>query len=115
MTSLNKMIDHTLLRPEATAQQIIRLCQEARQYEFVAVCINPAWVPLAVRELRGTGVAVATVNGFPLGATLPDVKAFEAERSILAGASEVDMVINIGALKSGEYQSVQDDIAAVVK
>lgn len=109
------MIDHTLLKPEATAEQITQLCQEARQHHFASVCVNPAWVPLAADELRGSRVAVCTVIGFPLGATLPEVKAFETQRCIAAGASEIDMVINIGALKSRDYRWVAQDISGVVR
>ncbi len=112
---LASMIDHTLLKPEATAEQIVKLCQEARQHHFASVCINPAWVPLAADELRGSRVAVCTVVGFPLGATLPEVKAFETQRCVTAGASEIDMVINIGALKSRDYRWVAQDISSVVR
>jgi deoxyribose-phosphate aldolase len=107
-------IDHTLLKPQATEDQFRQLCAEARQYHFATVCVNPAWVPLCAELLRGSPVKVCTVVGFPLGATLPDVKAFEAQRCIVLGAAEVDMVINIGALKSRQYDVVQADIAAVV-
>jgi deoxyribose-phosphate aldolase len=108
------MIDHTLLKPTATEEQIRALCAEARQYRFASVCINPAWVPLCARLLAGSPVKVCTVVGFPLGATLTAVKAYETQQVIAAGAQEVDMVINVGALKSGQDQVVQDDIAAVV-
>jgi deoxyribose-phosphate aldolase len=108
------MIDHTLLKPTATEEQIRTLCAEAREYRFASVCINPAWVPLCAELLAGSPVKVCTVVGFPLGATLASVKAYEAEQTITAGAQEVDMVINIGALKSGQDELVQDDIAAVV-
>lgn len=108
------MIDHTLLKPTATEEEIRALCAEARQYRFASVCINPAWVPLCARLLAGSPVKVCTVVGFPLGATLTAVKAYETQQVIAAGAQEVDMVINIGALKSGQDQVVQDDIAAVV-
>jgi deoxyribose-phosphate aldolase len=108
------MIDHTLLKPDATQAQIIQLCAEARQFSFAAVCVNPTWVPLCAGELRGSGVRVCTVVGFPLGATLPAVKAYEAEQCIAAGAGEIDMVINIGALKSGDDSLVRTDIAGVV-
>jgi deoxyribose-phosphate aldolase len=103
------LIDHTLLKPEATETDIKRLCEEAATYHFASVCVNPTWVRSASCFLRGTGVPVCTVIGFPLGATLPDVKAYEARRAIFDGAREVDMVINIGALKSG------DDCADFVK
>ncbi len=108
------MIDHTLLKPDATKDQIRQLCQEAKEYGFAAVCINPAWVELAAELLRGTPVAVCTVIGFPLGATLTEVKAYESERAIALGARELDMVINVGALKSREYAWVEEDIRAVV-
>jgi len=113
--SLARLIDHTLLKPEATAEQIRRLCAEARHYGFAAVCVNPWWVPLCVQELKGTGVKVATVIGFPLGATTTEAKAFEARQAVEAGAEELDMVINVGALKSGHLDRVQEDIAAVVR
>lgn len=108
-------IDHTLLKPEATPAQIEQLCAEAREYGFIAVCVNPCYVRLAVQQLRGSPVRVASVVGFPLGASLPQVKAYEAEQAILDGATEIDMVINIGALKAGDDRLVQEDIAAVVK
>ncbi len=107
-------IDHTLLKPQATEDQFRQLCAEARQFSFATVCINPAWVPLCAQLLRGCPVKVCTVIGFPLGATLPDVKAFETQRCVALGAAEVDMVINIGALKSRQYDVVEEDIAAVV-
>lgn len=109
------LIDHTLLKPEASESDIGTLCKEAAQYGFASVCVNPFWVKKAAEFLRGTGVPVCTVIGFPLGATLPDVKAFEARRSIFNGALEVDMVINIGALKSGDDCAVEDDIRRVVE
>ena len=107
-------IDHTLLKPQATEDQFRQLCAEARQFSFATVCVNPAWVPLCASLLRGSPVKVCTVIGFPLGATLPEVKAFETQRCITLGASELDMVINIGALKSRQYGVVEEDIAAVV-
>ncbi len=109
-----KLIDHTLLKPEATRDQIAQLCREAREYGFAAVCVNPCYVGLAAELLRGSPVKVCSVVGFPLGATLPEVKAYEARRAIEEGAAEVDMVINIGALKSGDLELVRRDIAAVV-
>ncbi len=108
------LIDHTLLKPEASEADIRKLCEEAAQFGFASVCVNPGWVKRASEFLRGSGVPVCTVIGFPLGATLPDVKAYEARRSIFNGAREVDMVINIGALKSGDDCAVEDDIRAVV-
>ncbi|HVF31047.1 MAG TPA: deoxyribose-phosphate aldolase [Pyrinomonadaceae bacterium] len=107
------LIDHTLLKPEASEGDIRKLCDEAAQFGFASVCVNPGWVKRASEFLRGTGVPVCTVIGFPLGATLSDVKAYEARRAIFNGAKEVDMVINIGALKSGDDCSVEDDIRAV--
>lgn len=110
---LARFIDHTLLKPEATATQVDRLCDEARTHGFAAVCVNPTWVKRAVQRLRGSGVVVASVVGFPLGATLPEVKAFEARRALRDGAREIDMVINVGALKSGDHDLVLRDVAAV--
>ncbi len=109
------LIDHTLLKPEASENDIRRLCEEAAQFGFASVCVNPVWVKKAVEFLKGSNVPVCTVIGFPLGATLPDVKAFEARRAIFNGAKEVDMVINVGALKSGDDCAVEDDIKAVVE
>ncbi len=111
---LARYIDHTLLRPDATAEEIDELCAEAREFNFASVCINPTWVRRATASLRGTDVAVCTVIGFPLGATTPDVKAWEARKALRDGAREVDMVINVGALKSGDYQLVLQDIERVV-
>jgi deoxyribose-phosphate aldolase len=112
------LIDHTLLKPEATHAEIETLCREAAEFKFATVCVNPAWVSLAARLLRGgsgggTGVGVCSVVGFPLGATTPDVKQYETRRVIFDGATEVDMVINIGALKSGDVRTVERDIEAV--
>lgn len=115
MQDVARMIDHTLLKPEATEEQIITLCQEARDYHFASVCVNPAWVKLASQQLQGSDVKVCTVIGFPLGASSPDVKAFETKKAIEDGAHEVDMVINIGAMKSGNYEVVLEDIKAVVE
>ena len=109
------LIDHTLLKPEASLNDIKKLCREAAEFGFASVCVNPAYVKDAVEFLKGTDVPVCTVIGFPLGATLPDVKAYEARRAIFNGAREVDMVINIGALKSGDDCLVEDDIRAVVE
>ena len=109
------LIDHTLLKPEAAEADIKKLCEEAARFGFASVCVNPAWVKQSVAFLAGSGVPVCTVIGFPLGATLSDVKAYEARRSIFNGAREVDMVINIGALKSGDDCAVEDDIRAVVQ
>ena len=109
------LIDHTLLKPEATDEDIKRLCEEASRYRFASVCVNPTWVKVAACSLRGTGVPVCTVIGFPLGATLADVKAYEARRAIFDGAKEVDMVINVGALKSNDDCLVEHDIRSVVE
>jgi deoxyribose-phosphate aldolase len=109
-----RYIDHTLLKPEATADEIDQLCREAEQYHFASVCINPTWVKRAAENLRGTSVPVCTVIGFPLGATTPEIKAMEARRALRDGAREVDMVLNIGALKSADYDLVRTDIEKVV-
>src|SRR5437588_1290159 len=109
------LIDHTLLRPDASERDIKILCEEAAQYHFASVCVNPTWVRASACHLQGTGVPVCTVIGFRLGATLSDVKAYEARRSIMDGAREVDMVINVGALKSGEDCLVENDIRSVVQ
>jgi len=110
-----RLIEHTLLRPEATRQDIEALCREALDFQFANVCINPTWVLLAAHLLNGSGVGVCAVVGFPLGATTPDVKACEARRAIADGAREIDMVINVGALKSGDLGVVERDIAGVVR
>ena len=109
------LIDHTLLKPEATEDDIKRLCDEAARFHFASVCVNPTWVRASACHLRGTGVPVCTVIGFPLGANLADVKAYETRRAIFDGAREVDMVINIGALKSNDDCAVEYDIRAVVE
>jgi deoxyribose-phosphate aldolase len=109
------LVDHTLLKPEASEADITRLCEEAAEYKFASVCVNPVWVKTSACVLRGSGVPVCTVVGFPLGATLPDVKAYETRRAIFDGAREIDMVINIGALKSGDDCAVEYDIRAVVE
>ena len=110
-----KLIDHTLLKPDATQDQIAQLCYEASKYGFAAVCVNPTHVKLCTQLLKGTEVHVCTVVGFPLGATPPDVKAYETQQAIDDGATEVDMVINIGALKSKDYALVERDIAMVAR
>jgi deoxyribose-phosphate aldolase len=110
---LASYIDHTLLRPDASPADIDELCDEAVEYGFAAVCINPAWVARAKRRMRGAGVTVASVVGFPLGANTPEIKAMEARRALRDGAREIDMVINIGALKGGEHDLVRRDIAGV--
>jgi deoxyribose-phosphate aldolase len=109
------LIDHTLLKPEASEGDIRRLCEEAARFRFASVCINPTWVRAAACHLRGTDVPVCTVIGFPLGATLADVKAYEARRAIMDGARELDMVINLGALKSGDDCAVEHDIRSVAE
>lgn len=108
------MIDHTLLKADAKKEQIETLCQEAKEYTFASVCVNPTWVNLASQLLEGTPVKVCTVIGFPLGANTPETKAFETANAIENGATEVDMVINIGALKGGNVELVERDIRAVV-
>ena len=111
--SVAAMIDHTLLKPDATRQNIEDLCREAAQFGFATVCVNPTWVAHCARLLAGSGVGVCSVVGFPLGATTSDVKAYETRRAIFDGAREIDMVINIGALKSGDLRVVERDIEAV--
>jgi deoxyribose-phosphate aldolase len=115
MTNIASYIDHTLLKPEATKDQIVELCKEAAQYVFASVCVNPAWVATAAHELQNSQVKVCTVIGFPLGASTSETKAFETKDAISKGAEEIDMVINIGALKSGDVDLVKNDIAAVVE
>ena len=112
---LNKYIDHTLLKQDATEQHIDRLLSEAREYDFVSVCVNPCWVSHAKTALVDTDVKVCTVVGFPLGATTSAVKAYETKEAIQNGADEIDMVINVGALKSGNADLVESDIRAVVE
>lgn len=111
---LNRMIDHTILKPEATEAAVQKIIDEAKEYNFFSVCINPCWVAFASEQLADTDVAVCTVIGFPLGANTPEVKAYEAADAIKNGANEVDMVINIGALKSQQYDYVRQDIQGVV-
>lgn len=112
---LNKLIDHTLLRPEATPEDIERVCDEAKRFDFYSVCVNTHYVPLVSSRIDGTGIKTCSIAGFPLGAVDSLVKAFEAERAVAEGADEIDMVLNIGALKAGDLELVRDDIAAVVK
>ncbi len=109
------MIDHTVLKPSASREDIEKLCEEARRFRFASVCVNPCYVPLCAQMLRMTSVKVCTVVGFPLGANRSEVKAFETERAISDGAQEVDMVINVGALKSKDHELVESDIRAVVE
>ena len=112
---LNKYIDHTLLKPDASQEQIETLIEEAKKYDFASVCVNPTWVNFAAQALKATDVKVCTVIGFPLGANTPELKAFETSDAIQNGADEVDMVINIGALKSRNFDLVERDIRAVVE
>ena len=111
---LAKYLDHTALKPETTADDIDKLCAEAAQYEFASVCVNPGWVKRSATNLRGSNVKVCTVIGFPLGANTAEIKAMEARRAIRDGAREVDMVVNVGALKSGDHAAVLTDIEKVV-
>lgn len=110
-----RIVDHTQLRPEATVDQIVRLCEEAREFSFGSVMVNPSYVALAASKLRGSNVKVGAVVGFPLGATLTNVKVFEAGEAMKLGATEIDMVMNIGALKSGDREVVQSDIRALAE
>lgn len=112
---LAKMIDHTLLRADATQSEMAKLTEEAKQYQFASVCVNPGWVAYAAGQLQGTGVDICTVIGFPLGASTSETKAFETKDAIAKGATEVDMVINISALKDGKDDFVEQDIRAVVE
>ena len=112
--NLAKYIDHTLLKPESTREDILRVCEEAKRYDTASVCVNPFWIGFVAEQLKGTDVTPCCVIGFPLGATLPEVKAFETAAAIRDGAKEVDMVLNVGALRGGETQTVLDDIRAVV-
>ncbi len=113
--TVSGMIDHTLLKPDASRGDIERLCREAAEFHFATVCVNPTWVATAARLLRGSGVGVCSVVGFPLGATPADVKNYETRRAIFDGATEIDMVINVGALKSADLRTVERDIEAVVE
>ncbi|HUW42104.1 MAG TPA: deoxyribose-phosphate aldolase [Rectinemataceae bacterium] len=113
--SLAKTIDHTLLKAIATEQVVRELCAEARKNNFASVCVNPVWVPLCSRELAGSQVMVCTVVGFPLGANASEIKAAEAKLAVSQGAKEIDMVINLGAAKAGDWKIVEEDIRAVVK
>lgn len=112
-STLASYIDHTVLKPDTKESDVIKLCREALEYKFASVCINPGYVKLANSFLAGTEVKVCTVVGFPLGATTSETKAFEAAKAIEEGASEIDMVINVGALKSGKLELVEEDIRAV--
>jgi len=112
---LAKLIDHTLLRPDATREDVLALCDDARKHHFASVCVNTTWVPMCRSQLAGTDVMVCAVVGFPLGAMTPTAKAYEARDAVRQGAREIDMVINIGALKSKDYETVFEDICRVVK
>lgn len=113
--NLAKMIDHTILKAETTKEDITKVCEEAKEYGFFSVCVNPTWVEMVSELLEGSEVKVCTVIGFPLGATTSETKVFETENAIKNGAQEIDMVINIGKLKDGEDKFVEEDIKAVVK
>ena len=110
-----RMIDHTLLKQDASSEAIVKLCAEAKEFHFASVCVNPGFVPLAAKELKGTDVKVCTVVGFPLGATLPESKAYEAKLAIEAGASEVDMVLNDSMAKEHNYAYIEDEVRLVKK
>lgn len=111
---LNRMIDHTILKANATEEEVLQVVAEAKEFHFFSVCINPTWVPLVSEHLQGTDTATCTVIGFPLGANTSEVKAYEAQDAVANGANEVDMVLNIGALKAGQDKKVFEDIKAVV-
>lgn len=113
--TIASMIDHTILKPEATADKVVQLCREAVQNGFAAVCVNPCFVSLVSQELKGSPVKACSVIGFPLGAGTTGMKAFEAQRAVADGAHEIDMVINIGALKAGDHDYVEKEISAVVR
>ncbi len=110
-----RVIDHTLLKPDATPEQVERICAEAREFHFASVCVNPSYVALCAQQLAGTDTVVCTVIGFPLGATTPEAKVFETHQALEQGAAEVDMVIHIGRLKAGDHAYVQEDIRRVVE
>ena len=112
---INRIIDHTLLKPESTEEQIEKILDEAKEYNFFSVCVNPVWVKKCAKSLKGTDVKVCTVIGFPLGANTKEVKIFETENAIKNGANEIDMVINIGLLKSEKYDLVKEEIQEIAK
>ena len=112
---INRIIDHTLLKPESTEKQIEKILDEAKEYNFFSVCVNPVWVKKCAESLKGTDVKVCTVIGFPLGANAKEVKVFETENAIKNGANEIDMVINIGLLKSQKYDLVKEEIQEIAK
>jgi deoxyribose-phosphate aldolase len=113
--AIARLIDHTILKPDATRADVVKVCREARQYNFASVCVNPYWVPLVRAELHGSPVKVCTVVGFPLGATSTAAKVAETAAALRDGAAEIDMVINVGALRSGDHEAVKQDILQVVK
>ncbi|MDF2523514.1 MAG: deoxyribose-phosphate aldolase [Clostridiales bacterium] len=113
--TMASMIDHTILKAGATKEQIVEICSQAKEYNFASVCVSPCFVKLAAKELKDSKVKVCTVIGFPLGANSTQVKAFEAKKAVEEGAHEVDMVIQVGALKEGDFKYVQNDISEVVK
>jgi deoxyribose-phosphate aldolase len=113
--SIAALIDHTILKPDATRADVVKVCREARQYHFASVCVNPYWVPLVRAELLGSPVKVCTVVGFPLGATSTEAKVAETVAALRSGAQEIDMVMNVGALRSGDHEAVKTDIQQVVK
>jgi deoxyribose-phosphate aldolase len=113
--SIAALIDHTILKPEATRADVVKICREAREYRFASVCVNPYWVPLVKAELSGSSVKVCTVVGFPLGATSTEAKVCETAAALRSGAQEIDMVINVGALRSGDTDAVKSDIRSVVR
>jgi deoxyribose-phosphate aldolase len=113
--TIASLIDHTILRPDATRAEVVKVCQEARKYQFASVCVNPYWVPLVAAELAGSPVKVCTVVGFPLGATTTESKIAETEAALRVGAQEIDMVMNIGALRSGDQETVKQDIQGVAE
>jgi deoxyribose-phosphate aldolase len=113
--SIARLIDHTILKPDATRADVVKVCQEARKYQFASVCVNPYWVPLVAAELAGSPVKVCTVVGFPLGATTTESKIAETEAALRVGAQEIDMVMNVGALRSGDQEAVKQDIHGVAE
>ena len=112
--SIAALIDHTLLKPDTQQEAILKLCEEAKQFSFASVCVNPTWVPLCVEMLEDTAISICTVVGFPLGANSTETKALEAEELVSLGADEIDMVLNIGSLKDKDYTAVYDDVLQVV-
>lgn len=111
----NKLIDHTCLKPDASKDDIIKLCKEAKEFGFMSVCVNPAFIPLCRKELKGSDVKICTVIGFPLGATLPEAKVLETREAVFEGADEIDMVINVSMLKAKEYDYVKEEITRIRK